>query len=101
MPPVTAAVPAAVTTFHSLGPSPPSSRAALTNEGFARARPHPRQRGRWQLWVMDSDGSNQTPIDPSDAATLTAVGCVACPYPPMDPTIGYPSMAFWVPATPP
>ena len=54
----------------------------------------------WQVWVMDSEGANQTQLDPSDAAALTAVGCVSCPYPSMDPTISYPTIAFWVPAAP-
>lgn len=53
----------------------------------------------WQLWVMDRDGSNQMQLDPSDAAALTAIGCVSCPYPAVEPAIiGYPSVAFWVPA---
>ena len=50
---------------------------------------------------MDSDGGNQTELDPSDATALTAIGCVSCPYPPMDPTITYPTTAFWLPAAAP
>jgi Tol biopolymer transport system component len=49
----------------------------------------------WQLWVMDRDGSNATRLD-QDAATLTAIGCVSCPYPAVNMGwIPYPSMAFW------
>jgi Tol biopolymer transport system component len=49
----------------------------------------------WQLWVMDRDGSNATTLD-QDAATLTAIGCVSCPYPAVNMGwIPYPSMAFW------
>jgi len=52
-----------------------------------------------QLWVMDRDGSNATRLDPSDAATLTAIGCVSCPYPATDLDVfpGIPSIAIWVP----
>jgi hypothetical protein len=49
---------------------------------------------------MDADGGNQTQLDASDAAALTAVGCIACPYPPTDPIITYPTRAFWIPAAP-
>jgi Tol biopolymer transport system component len=53
-----------------------------------------------QLWVMDRDGGNATRLDPSDASTLTAIGCVSCPYPATDPSVfpANPSIAFWVPA---
>ena len=54
----------------------------------------------WQVWIMDAEGGNQTQLDASDAAALTAVGCVACPYPPADPIITYPTRAFWIPAAP-
>jgi Tol biopolymer transport system component len=51
----------------------------------------------YQLWVMDSDGANATRLDPSDPVQLTAIGCVACPYPGVDPFItGRPSIAFWI-----
>ncbi|HET6745397.1 MAG TPA: hypothetical protein VFH90_06040 [Candidatus Limnocylindria bacterium] len=50
----------------------------------------------WQLWVMDSDGSNATRLDPSDPAALTAIGCVSCPYPGVSGVITYPSLAVWV-----
>ena len=47
---------------------------------------------------MDPDGSNATRIDSSNVASLTALGCVACPYP---GTTGYdagmPVSAFWIP----
>jgi Tol biopolymer transport system component len=53
----------------------------------------------WELWVMDRDGGNQTQVDPSDAVTLTAIGCVSCPYPGgVDWTVGYPAFAYWAPA---
>jgi Tol biopolymer transport system component len=52
----------------------------------------------WQLWVMDSDGSNETRLDPSDPAALTAIGCVSCPYPGVSGVINDPSLAVWVPA---
>jgi Tol biopolymer transport system component len=53
-----------------------------------------------QLWVMDRDGGNATRLDPSDAATLTAIGCVSCPYPATDTAEwpGLPSIGFWMPA---
>jgi Tol biopolymer transport system component len=53
-----------------------------------------------QLWVMDRDGGNATRLDPSDAATLTAIGCVSCPYPATDigEWPGLPSIGFWMPA---
>jgi Tol biopolymer transport system component len=51
-----------------------------------------------QLWVIDGDGRNATQLDPTDAATLTAIGCMVCPYPPVDPEVGFsrPSYGFWV-----
>jgi Tol biopolymer transport system component len=53
-----------------------------------------------QLWVMDRDGSNATRLDPSDAASLTAIGCISCPYPATDlgDWPGLPTIAFWMPA---
>jgi Tol biopolymer transport system component len=50
-----------------------------------------------QLWVMDRDGSNATRLDPSDAATLTAIGCVSCQYPATDAG-ELPSVALWITA---
>ena len=53
----------------------------------------------FELWVMDTDGSNATRVDPSDAAALTALGCVACPYPGTTyHDTGVPVFAFWIPA---
>ncbi len=52
----------------------------------------------WQLWVMDSDGGNATRLDPSDPVALTAIGCISCPYPGVDPFVSRPSIAFWIPA---
>ena len=53
----------------------------------------------FELWVMDADGSNATRVDPSDAAALTALGCVACPYPGTTyHDTGVPVFAFWIPA---
>ena len=52
----------------------------------------------WGLWVMDRDGGNQTQLDPNDAVTLTAIGCVSCPYQSGDWPIGYLAFAYWAPA---
>jgi len=38
--------------------------------------------GSIELWVMDADGGNQQRLDAGDLASLTAAGCVVCPYPP-------------------
>ena len=57
------------------------------------------ERDPFELWVMDPDGNNTTRIDPSNAAALTDLGCVACPYP--GTTLhdaGIRSSAFWIPA---
>jgi Tol biopolymer transport system component len=52
-----------------------------------------------ELWIMDADGSNATRVDPSNAAALTALGCVACPYPGTTyQELPDPSFAFWIPA---
>ena len=52
----------------------------------------------YELWVMDPDGGNATRIDPSNAAALTALGCVACPYPGTTAyDVGMPVSAFWIP----
>jgi hypothetical protein len=52
----------------------------------------------FELWVMDADGSDATRLDPSPAAALTALGCVACPYPGTTyHDTGIPSLAFWIP----
>jgi Tol biopolymer transport system component len=51
----------------------------------------------YQLWVMNSDSTNATRLDPSDPAALTAIGCISCPYPGVDPFVtGRPSIAFWI-----
>jgi Tol biopolymer transport system component len=53
----------------------------------------------FELWVMDADASNATRVDPSNAGELTALGCVACPYPGTTyHETGIPSFAFWIPA---
>lgn len=54
----------------------------------------------FELWVMDRDGSKARQLDPSDAATLTALGCVSCAYPTTNAfDLGLPSpIAFWIPA---
>ncbi|TAK01884.1 MAG: hypothetical protein EPO36_03960 [Chloroflexota bacterium] len=48
----------------------------------------------WQLWIVDADGNNLVRLDPTDAAELSGVGCVACAYPNPDP-YNYPSIGFW------
>lgn len=52
----------------------------------------------WQLWVIDSDGGNETRLDPSDPAALTAIGCISCPYPGVSGVIAHPSAACWTTA---
>ena len=52
-----------------------------------------------ELWVMDVDGSNVKQVDQSNVAALTALGCVACPYPGTTyQELPDPSFAFWIPA---
>ena len=52
-----------------------------------------------ELWVMDADGSNATRLDSSNAAALTALGCVACPYRPGGRTASVvPNFGYWIPA---
>jgi Tol biopolymer transport system component len=48
----------------------------------------------WQQWVVDADGSDLIRLDPTDAAELSGIGCVACAYPYPDPYF-YPSIGFW------
>jgi Tol biopolymer transport system component len=58
-----------------------------------------RSEDMFELWVMDADGSNATRLDSSDAVALTALGCVACPYPGTTyHDTGIPSFAYWIPA---
>ena len=52
----------------------------------------------FELWVMDADGSDATRVDSSDAAALTALGCVVCAYPARPLNNADPSFAFWIPA---
>jgi hypothetical protein len=54
----------------------------------------------FELWIMDRDGSNARRLDPSDAAALTALGCVSCAYPSTGGVdLGLPApIAFWMPA---
>ena len=49
----------------------------------------------FELWVVDRNGSNSARLDPSDAATLTAVGCTSCAYPPLE-EIQVPPFAYWI-----
>jgi Tol biopolymer transport system component len=49
-----------------------------------------------EVWIMDADGANARQIDGTDVASLTAAGCVDCPYPP--DTSGLDYSAFWRPA---
>lgn len=51
-----------------------------------------------ELWVMDSDGSNAVQLDPSDAAALTALGCVVCTYPALTDYAKISSLAYWIPS---
>jgi WD40 repeat protein len=51
----------------------------------------------YELWVTDADGGNATQLDPTDAAALTALGCVACPYDTLE-TLQLPPLARWVAA---
>ena len=45
--------------------------------------------GEGDLWVMDGDGGNATPID-ANVPALTSVGCAVCPYP-------YAPNLYWTP----
>jgi Tol biopolymer transport system component len=38
--------------------------------------------GTFDLWIMDPDGTNETRLSDRSLASLSAVGCVACPAPP-------------------
>jgi sugar lactone lactonase YvrE len=54
----------------------------------------------FELWVMDSDGSNRTELRADSIAALSAAGCIACPYPPMNfdfRMVPYPQDALWQP----
>jgi Tol biopolymer transport system component len=51
---------------------------------------------RWEVWVMDRDGSAATRLDPADAATMTGIGCVDCAYPVPDGLLNR-VVAFWRP----
>ncbi|HTI29999.1 MAG TPA: hypothetical protein VL687_06550 [Methylomirabilota bacterium] len=70
-----------------------------TRDGRIVFSRNPAQEGMvYQLWVMDADGGNATQLDPSDPVALTAIGCISCPYPPVDPfDTGRPINAFWIP----
>ena len=58
-----------------------------------------REEDLFELWVMDADGNNATRVEGSNAAGLTALGCVSCPYPARTfHEAGVPSFAFWIPA---
>lgn len=50
-------------------------------------------RTRSEPWIMDADGSNAEPLAAGDLASLSAVGCLRCPFPP-DPG----QQAFWQPS---
>jgi hypothetical protein len=56
------------------------------------------QQGDGTTWVADADGQNSTRLDLADVATLTAIGCVVCPAPIIDPRVPL-TMAYWVPAS--
>ena len=57
-----------------------------------------REEDLFELWVMDADGGNATRVEESNAAALTALGCVSCPYPARTyHEAGVPSFAFWIP----
>ena len=61
--------------------SPPGPvTGASPSAGTQRAERTPSSSGSWI-----ADGNNATRLDPSNAAALTALGCVACPYPAYDP----------------
>ena len=49
-----------------------------------------------EVWIMDADGANARQIDGTDVESLTAAGCVDCPYPPDLSGLEY--EAFWRPA---
>lgn len=68
---------------------------AATSDGLSGARswtrdgriiftrwtaPGPGAGGRGDIWVMDSDGGNATPLEATVPA-LSAAGCMVCPYP--------------------
>ena len=40
------------------------------------------ERSTFATWIMDADGANAQPLVADDLASLSAVGCVRCPYPP-------------------
>ena len=74
---------------------------AWTRDGHLTFSRYPApQDAAFELWVMDRDGSNAQRLDPSDAAALTALGCVSCAYPGTNAAeLGLPSpIAFWVSA---
>lgn len=71
---------------------------AWTSEGRIVFTRFPRlPEAEFELWVMDPDGSNAARLDPSDAAALTALGCVVCTYPAMT-DYDVPNFAYWIPA---
>jgi hypothetical protein len=53
-------------------------------------------RTEFELWVIDPDGTDAARLDPSDAASLTALGCVSCVYPPLEEFRLLP-FAYWIP----
>jgi len=59
--------------------------------------------GGGALWIIDADGEHSTPLE-ATIPSLTAAGCVVCPYPlysaeggsRIDPLVARPFQRFWV-----
>jgi Tol biopolymer transport system component len=91
-------------TVGSLGTNAPGDFGAAfptwTRDGHIAFTRYPaRDEDLLELWVMDADGSNVKQVDQSNVAALTALGCVACPYPGTTyQELPDPSFAFWIPA---
>jgi Tol biopolymer transport system component len=51
---------------------------------------------KFEVWVIDPDGTDEARLESSDPAALTATGCTSCTYPPPPDEFLASPFAFWI-----